>query len=917
MADTIVRDTLLKEPNSATKSGSGGASTMTGAASGEDPFKNMAETAVPLSPGSNNTSAATGPSPNRPLPAKKPLGLTRRFSFTGRPIDIIRNACSTMRNELCALFSKLLEMGAEKPILMPHQMLDTFVQIGQANGNAEIEWTPFANLLRTAVEAVVASPSIALALRVRAGSWMYMRINVDELTADEINAGQYLAFKEQLVEGLGVETNPYAVLEIDLGPFNRNFPRLNMSQYIGQGVTFLNRHLSSSMFQGGHNGAVNEGKLQLLEFLRGLTYKGRHLLTNPNKLLTLQQLQSAVLRGDRFLDEVDEEAMWDDVAERMTELGFERGWGATAARIREQFRLLLDVLQAPDADCLERFLGRLPLVMNVVIMSPHGYFGQSNVLGLPDTGGQVVYILDQVRALEQEMRRRLEEQGLPDIKPSIMVVTRLIPQALGTTCNERIERIHGTEHAFILRVPFRDASGRVLRKWVSRFDLWPYVEQYTMDVQREIMAELGQKPDLIIGNYSDGNLVASLLAHRMFVTQCNIAHALEKTKYQDADIKWEEMDPTYHFSCQFTADLIAMNHADFIITSTYQEIAGNETRVGQYESMKAFTMPGLYRVVEGIDVYDPKFNIVSPGADQEIYFPYNKTERRLTSLHPELKDLIYGSSEAPLAVGVLADSSKPLLFTMARLDRVKNLTGLVEWYAKSERLRGLVNLVVVGGVIDPEDTGDREERDECVKMHRMIRDYKLQGQMRWIVAQKNRVRNGELYRFIADSKGAFVQPALYEAFGLTVIEAMTCGLPTFATCNGGPSEIIKNGKSGFHIDPYHGAAAADIMADFFDRVAADPSYWDKISKAGLERIYSRYTWEIYARRLLDLSSVYSFWKHVSNLDRSETKRYLEMLYVLRLRPLIEKVPLTVDDEPLPGETSIPMSPKSPQPRHFF
>lgn len=46
-------------------------------------------------------------------------------------------------------------------------------------------------------------------------------------------------------------------------------------------------------------------------------------------------------------------------------------------------------IQAPDAECLERFLGRLPLVMNVVIMSPHGYFGQTNVLGLPDTGGQV------------------------------------------------------------------------------------------------------------------------------------------------------------------------------------------------------------------------------------------------------------------------------------------------------------------------------------------------------------------------------------------------------------------------------------------------------------------------------------------------------------------------------------------------
>lgn len=102
-------------------------------------------------------------------------------------------------------------------------------------------------------------------------------------------------------------------------------------------------------------------------------------------------------------------------------------------------------------------------------------------------------------------------------------------------------------------------------------------------------ADPGGKPDLIIGNYSDGNLVASLLSHRcarvwfvpprrrdhrldvcgtrpaaprtqppptlpprnppprlppplpaarMFVTQCNIAHAIEKTKYQDADIKW-------------------------------------------------------------------------------------------------------------------------------------------------------------------------------------------------------------------------------------------------------------------------------------------------------------------------------------------------------------------------------------------
>lgn len=67
--------------------------------------------------------------------------------------------------------------------------------------------------------------------------------------------------------------------------------------------------------------------------------------------------------------------------------------------------------------------------------------------------------------------------------------------------------------------------------------------------------------------------------------------------------------------------------------------------MGQYESHMAFTMPGLYRVVHGIDVFDPKFNIVSPGADVNLYFPYSETEKRLTALHPEIEELLYSDVE--------------------------------------------------------------------------------------------------------------------------------------------------------------------------------------------------------------------------------------------------------------------------------
>ena len=78
------------------------------------------------------------------------------------------------------------------------------------------------------------------------------------------------------------------------------------------------------------------------------------------------------------------------------------------------------------------------------------------------------------------------------------------------------------------------------------------------------------------------------------MTQCHVAHALEKTKYLLSALHWKELEPQYHFSCQYTADLITMNAADFIITSTFQEIAGTEETVGQYESYQSFTMPGLY-----------------------------------------------------------------------------------------------------------------------------------------------------------------------------------------------------------------------------------------------------------------------------------------------------------------------------------
>lgn len=71
----------------------------------------------------------------------------------------------------------------------------------------------------------------------------------------------------------------------------------------------------------------------------------------------------------------------------------------------------------------------------------------------------------------------------------------------------------------------------------------------------------------------------------------------------------------------------------------------SKDKPGQYESHYAFTMPGLCRFATGINVFDPKFNIAAPGADQSVYFPFTLKHKRLTSLHPQIEALVYGKEE--------------------------------------------------------------------------------------------------------------------------------------------------------------------------------------------------------------------------------------------------------------------------------
>ncbi|MFP4006622.1 MAG: sucrose synthase [Spirulinaceae cyanobacterium] len=784
---------------------------------------------------------------------------------------------SDEKNDLREFASQL--RVSDQHYLLRNDILNAFKTFCDNNKDEKYSQTSrLSKLIYYTQEIILEQESLCLIIRPKIAKQETYRVFLSELTIEPLTIEQLLDVRDRYVNQFRPEEGD--VFEMDFQPFYDYSPTLRDPKNIGKGVQFLNRFLSSKLFQD-----PSRWQEALYNFLSLHSYNGVTLLIN-GRIKGSQQLSDQVKIALSRVDEFPPDTPYDEFRYDLQELGFEPGWGNTAGRIHESLEILDELLDSPNDESLEAFLSRVPMIFRIVLVSVHGWFGQEGVLGRPDTGGQVVYVLDQARSLEKQLEEDIELAGLDgfNVEPKVIILSRLIPNSEGTRCNERLEKVHGTKNAWILRVPFRQFNPKLTDNWISRFEIWPYLETYALDAEKELYREFQGIPDLIVGNYSDGNLVAFLLSRRLKVTQFNVAHALEKSKYLFSNLYWQDLESNYHFSLQFTADLIAMNAAQCIISSTYQEIVGRPDSVGQYESYESFTMPDLYHVVTGIELFSPKFNVVPPGVNENVYFPYTRKEDRSPGQKEKLEELLFTLEDEQQAFGQLDDPSKRPIFSMARLDRIKNLTGLMECFGKSPQLQEHCNLILVAGKIHTHESTDNEEREEIEKMYRLIEQYNLYNKIRWLGVRLPKDESGEVYRVIADRHGVFVQPALFEAFGLTILESMISGLPTFGTQFGGPLEIIQDGVNGFYINPTNLEETANKVLQFVEKCEQNTSYWYEISNKGMDRVYSTYTWKIHTTRLLSLARIYGFWNFTSKEEREDLLRYIESLFYLIYKP---------------------------------
>lgn len=798
-------------------------------------------------------------------------------------INLIQDVLeSDEKSELRQFASQL--RASDKRYLLRNDILAAFSEYCANHKKPEhfFQYSHLGQLVYYTQEIILDNESLYLIIRPKIASQDVYRV-LEDLTVESVTVQELLDLRDRFVNHYHPTEGD--VLELDFQPFYDYSPTIRDPKNIGKGVRFLNRYLSSKLFQD-----PRQWLESLYTFLSVHQFQGTQLLIN-GRIKNQQQLSDQVKRALLFVSDRPDEESFQEFRFKLQEMGFEAGWGNTAARVRDTLEILDELLDSPNDEGLEKLISRIPMIFRIVLVSVHGWFGQEGVLGRPDTGGQVVYVLDQARSLEKQLQEDIKLAGLEGlgVQPKVIILSRLIPNSDGTRCNERLEKVHGTDNAWILRVPFREFNPKLTQNWISRFEIWPYLETYAIDAEKELLAEFQGRPDLIVGNYTDGNLVAFLLARKLQVTQCIIAHALEKSKYLFSNLYWQELEDKYHFSLQFTADLIAMNATNFVISSTYQEIVGTPDSIGQYESYKCFTMPDLYHVVNGIELFSPKFNVVPPGVNENVYFPYTRTEERVPSSIERLEEMLFTQEDPVHIYGKLDDPTKRPLFSMARLDRIKNMTGLAEIFGKSKELQERCNLILVAGKLRVEESDDNEEKDEIIKLYRIIDEYNLHGKFRWLGVRLPKGDSGEIYRVIADHKGIFVQPALFEAFGLTILEAMITGLPTFATQFGGPLEIIQNKVNGFLINPTDQEGTAEKILDFVSKCDQNPEYWEEISNKGMERVFTTYTWKIHTTRLLSLARIYGFWNYTSKENREDMLRYIETLFYLIYKPRAKQI----------------------------
>lgn len=438
-----------------------------------------------------------------------------------------------------------------------------------------------------------------------------------------------------------------------------------------------------------------------------------------------------------------------------------------------------------------------PTGLYLVLISIHGLIrGHDLELGRDaDTGGQTKYVVDLARALGEH----------PEVDQVDLVTRRIVDPKVSDDYAAPIEPL--SDHARIVRI---DAGPE---EYLAKEQLWDHLDSFTDNLVKWINQQ-PRRPDTIHSHYADAGYAGVRLANLLGAPLVHTGHSLGRDKRKRllaSGLSAAEIEKTYNMARRIHAEEELLANADLVITSTHNEIKE------QY---------GLY------NFYDPeRMAVIPPGTDLKQFRPPRDGE-----------EAAFTSTLAPF----LREPDKPLILALSRPDERKNIATLVRAYGQSERLQELGNLLVIAGNRD--DIRDLNPGAEGVLTDLLlaIDRHELYGKVS-IPKHHRPEQVPDIYRCAAASGGVFVNPALTEPFGLTILEAAASGLPVVATENGGPVDIIGNCHNGTLVNPLD----PDDIAQAIVELLEDEEKWQQASRNGLEGVREHYTWDAHAAAYLE------------------------------------------------------------------
>lgn len=165
---------------------------------------------------------------------------------------------------------------------------------------------------------------------------------------------------------------------------------------------------------------------------------------------------------------------------------------------------------------------------------------------------------------------------------------------------------------------------------------------------------------------------------------------------------------------------------------------------------------------------------------------------------------------------------------------VKNLPFLIEGFNEIIRQSGFssLKLVLIGGVfLKKVEDINHPELESLKQVNRMIDRLHLEGR----IIRPGNITTDELVAFY-NLASVYVQPSLYEGFGLSVLEALSCGTPVVCSDRGSLPEV--GGEAVVYFDPTNLRQFVLVMID----VLENKSLQSKLSNLGLKRA-ENFSWE--------------------------------------------------------------------------